>query len=135
MNSSTYEVSKRLLTTTNAHVESDQSGEIEEKWGDSSVNYKAYVNYDEVEVPIIDSSIIEKLKEQERSMRHTHLYLEPDINDSLMQMNEYYMEHKLGAYEFPINSSGGIYNNMQPIPDEFINNLDFDNNENNTGDK
>ena len=32
MNSSTYEVSKRLLTTTNAHVESDQSGEIEEKW-------------------------------------------------------------------------------------------------------
>ena len=60
----------RTVETTNAHVESDKSGVIEETWNDVSVSYDAYAKYDEVEVTTPDTSIDEDTKDQ---VRHTHL--------------------------------------------------------------
>lgn len=96
-NSSTYKVLKRTLETTNAHIETDKSGQIEEQYGDVSINYNGYVKYDEKEIEISDTSISDNIKIQ---MRHTHEFLPKNISEKIMEMNAYYKEHKIGPYKF-----------------------------------
>lgn len=94
----TEKVLKRTVETTNAHVESDKSGEIEERWGDASIGYSAYVQYDEAEVPTIEPVD----DDEKEDLRHTHLNMKSDISERISEMNEYYKEHKLGPYKYPI---------------------------------
>ena len=66
-----YKVLNRTVETTNAHVESDKSGVIEETWNDVSVSYDAYTKYDEVEVttPEENDSIEEEQSEEDCSVK------------------------------------------------------------------
>ena len=72
MDISTGQVISQTLATTNAHVEIDHLVDYEEKIADVSIEYKAYTDYDVEEIPIIDASVIEALKEKVDLMRPTH---------------------------------------------------------------
>ena len=118
MNSSTEEVLKRTLSTTNAHVELDYMTTITEQLGDVSIDVSAYYDYDIAKIPV-DTSVS---KEDIVKMRHTHLYLESSNSSTyFIDMFQYYLDNNL----YPAtNSLGGGTYDMIPIPDEFINNLD-----------
>lgn len=123
MNSSTKEVLKRTLSTTNAHIELDNMTAMAEQWGDVSIDVSAYYDYDIAKIPI-DTSVS---KEDIVKMRHTHLYLESDNSSTYFtDMFQYYVDNKLYPATFFFNgpSGGGGTSDMVPIPDEFINNLD-----------
>ena len=96
-NSSTYKVLERTLATTNAHIEHDRSGKVEIEWGDSSLSYNAYAQYDEREIVIPDTSISD---DEKVKMRHTHLYTPSDLSEELDAMNRYYREHNLGPWKY-----------------------------------
>lgn len=83
----------RTIAITNTHVESDRSGEIEEKWGDVSINYTGYAKYDETTIPTQDSSV------DAVEIRHTHLYANSSLQETINEINEYYKDRNLGPYE------------------------------------
>ena len=72
MDSSTKKVLKRTLATSHDHLELDHLEDYEEKIADVSIEYKAYTDYDVAEIPIIDASVIEYLKEKTDLMILTH---------------------------------------------------------------
>lgn len=92
-----YKVLNRTVETTNAHVESDKSGVIEETWNDVSVSYDAYVKYDEVEVTTPDTSIDEDAKDQ---VRHTHLNAGEKLSEKIMSMAQYYLDNNIYPVDF-----------------------------------
>lgn len=124
MDISTRKVLKRTLSTTNAHVELDNLINVEEKWGDASITVKEYTDYDVAEIPVIDASAIEQLKDDEIKMRHTHLYVEPDINEKIAYMNQYYIDNSMGPYAYAFTGDSPIGGDiMIPIPDSSIDSL------------
>ena len=92
-----YKVLNRTVETTNAHVESDKSGLIEETWNDVSVSYDAYTKYDEVEVTTPDTSIDEDTKDQ---VRHTHLNTGEKLSEKILSMAQYYLDNNLYPTNF-----------------------------------
>ena len=123
MNSSTKEVLKRTLSTTNAHVELDHMTTMTKQWADVSIDVSAYYDYDIAEIPV-DPSISENDK---IAMRHTHLRLDClDSSTYFKDLYQYYIDNNL----YPVTNffngggGGGGADDMIPIPDEFINNLD-----------
>jgi len=119
MDVSTRKVLERTLSITKTHPESDQTGDINEKIGDVSVNYKGYTKYDEVDV-VTDSSISE---DEKIKIRHTHLYIQKNINEEIKSITEYYIENKLGPFESCFTEDSVPIINIQPIPDSSIENL------------
>ena len=89
-----YKVLNRTVETTNAHVELDKSGVIEETWNDVSASYDAYTKYDEVEVTTPDTSIDEDTKDQ---VRHTHLNTGEKLSEKIMKFG-----HKFNLNTFYI---------------------------------
>ena len=120
MNSSTKEVLKRTLSTTNTHVELDHMTTMTEQWGDVSIDVSAYYDYDIAEIPV-DPSISD---DDKIAMRHTHLHLDClDSSTYFTDMFQYYIDNNLYPVTNFFNGGGGT-SDMVPIPDEFINNLD-----------
>lgn len=124
MDISTRQVISQTLATTNAHVELDHLVDYEEKIADVSIEYKAYNDYDVEEIPIIDASVIEDLKEKADLMRLTHVNV-PNSSSYFTDMFQYYVDNNLyPATNFFKGDGNGGTDDMIPIPDEFINNLD-----------
>lgn len=98
MDISTRQVISQTLATTNAHVELDHLVDYEEKIADVSIEYKAYNDYDVEEVPIIDASIINALKEKADLMRRTHENV-PNSSTYFKDLAQCYVD-----------------NNMYPVP-------------------
>ncbi len=98
MDISTRQVINQTLATTNTHVEIDHLVDYEEKIADVSIEYKAYNDYDVEEIPIIDASVIEALKEKVDLMRHTHEII-PNSSTYFKDLAQCYID-----------------NNMYPVP-------------------
>ena len=98
MNSSTKKVLKRTLATSHDHLELDHLVDYEEKIADVSIEYKAYNDYDVEEIPIIDASVIEALKEKVDLMRNTHEII-PNSSTYFKDLAQCYID-----------------NNMYPVP-------------------
>ena len=94
----TRQVISQTLATTNAHVEIDHLVDYEEKIADVSIEYKAYNDYDVEEIPIIDASVIEALKEKVDLMRPTHENI-PSSSIYFKDLTQCYID-----------------NNMYPVP-------------------
>ena len=122
MNSSTKEVLKRTLSTTNTHVELDHMTTMSEQWGDVSIDVSAYYDYDKAEIPV-DPSISE---DDRIAMHHTHLHLDClDSSAYFTDMFQYYVDNNL----YPVTNffKGGDTkgtSGMVSDSDKFINNLD-----------
>ena len=98
MDISSRQVISQILATTNAHVEIDHLVDYEEKIADVSIEYKAYNDYDVKEIPIIDASVIEALKEKVDLMRPTHENI-PSSSTYFKDLAQCYID-----------------NNMYPVP-------------------
>ena len=98
MDISTRQVISQTLATTNAHDEIDHLVDYEEKIADVSIEYKAYNDYDVEEIPIIDASVIEALKEKVDLMRLTHENI-PSSSTYFKDLAQCYID-----------------NNMYPVP-------------------
>ena len=98
MNSSTKKVLKRTLATSHDHLELDHLVDYEEKIADVSIEYKAYTDYDVAEIPIIDASVIEDLKEKTDLIRPTHENI-PSSSTYFKDLSQCYID-----------------NNMYPVP-------------------
>ena len=98
MDISTRQVISQTLATTNTHVEVDHLVDYEEKIADVSIEYKAYNDYDVEEIPIIDASVIEALKEKVDLMRNTHEII-PNSSTYFKELAQCYID-----------------NNMYPVP-------------------
>lgn len=98
MDISSRQVINQILATTNAHVEIDHLVDYEEKFADVSIEYKAYTDYDVAEIPIIDASVIESLKEKTDLMRLTHENV-PNTSTYFKDLAQCYID-----------------NNMYPVP-------------------
>ena len=98
MDISTRQVISQTLATTNAHVVIDHLVDYEEKIADVSIEYKAYNDYDVKEIPIIDASVIEALKEKVDLMRPTHENI-PSSSTYFKDLTQCYID-----------------NNMYPVP-------------------
>ena len=98
MDSSTKKVLKRTLATSHDHLELDHLVDYEEKIADVSIEYKAYTDYDVAEIPIIDASVIESLKEKVDLMRLTHENI-PSSSTYFKDLAQCYID-----------------NNMYPVP-------------------
>ena len=91
-------VLKRTLATSHDHLELDHLVDYEEKIADVSIEYKAYNDYDVKEIPIIDASVIEALKEKTDLMRLTHENV-PNTSTYFKDLAQCYID-----------------NNMYPVP-------------------
>ena len=98
MNGSTKKVLKTILATSHDHLELDNLTNYEEKIADVSIEYKAYTDYDVAEIPIIDASVIEDLKEKIDLMRLTHENV-PNTSSYFKDLAQCYID-----------------NNMYPVP-------------------
>ena len=86
------------MATSHDHLELDHLVDYEEKIADVSIEYKAYTDYDVAEIPIIDASVIEDLKEKTNLMRLTHENI-PNSSSYFKNLAQYYID-----------------NNMYPVP-------------------
>lgn len=109
MDISTKKVYRETLAITHEYVEQDHLVETEERIADASIQYKAYTNHDEIEIPVVDASVIEHLKSKEDSLRRTHLKLDSDSSTYFTDMFQYYVVNNLypatNFFKGPSNSS------------------------------
>ena len=91
-------VLKRTLATSHDHLELDHLVDYEEKIADVSIEYKAYNDYDVEEIPIIDASVVEALKDKVDLMRPTHENV-PNTSSYFKDLAQCYID-----------------NNMYPVP-------------------
>ena len=108
MDISTRQVISQTLATTNAHVEIDHLVDYEEKFADVSIEYKAYTDYDVAEIPIIDASVIESLKEKTDLMRHTHENV-PNTSSYFKNLAQYYIDNNIYPVNFFFNNKNNLY--------------------------
>ena len=99
MDISTGQVISQTLATTNAHVEIDHLVDYEEKIADVSIEYKAYTDYDVEEIPIIDASVIEALKEKVDLMRPTHENV-PNTSSYFKYLAQCYIDNNMYPVAF-----------------------------------
>ena len=108
MNSSTKKVLKRTLATSHDHLELDHLVDCEEKIADVSIEYKAYTDYDVAEIPIIDASVIEDLKEKTNLMRLTHENI-PNSSSYFKNLAQYYIDNNIYPVNFFFNNKNNLY--------------------------
>ena len=108
MDSSTKKVLKRTLATSHDHLELDHLVDYEEKIADVSIEYKAYTDYDVAEIPIIDASVIEGLKEKTNLMRLTHENI-PNSSSYFKNLAQYYIDNNIYPVNFFFNNKNNLY--------------------------
>ena len=101
-------VLKRTLATSHDHLELDHLVDYEEKIADVSIEYKAYTDYDVAEIPIIDASVIEDLKEKTNLMRLTHENI-PNSSSYFKNLAQYYIDNNIYPVNFFFNNKNNLY--------------------------